>query len=106
LLPKTPIIVNNLDPNFIYYLELSQPDYLISDWINFGSNLIMNVYSSLYFNMEYINTFLFFKKEDRLENTYEPSNTCSGMNEHMLRDIMTLFKIPKKAFTSNITLIA
>jgi hypothetical protein len=105
LLPKNPIIVKNVDPNFIYYLELGQPDHLISDWINFGSNLIMNVYSSIYFNMEYINTFKFFKIEDRLENKYEPSTICSGMNEHMLRDIMTLFKIPKRAFKSNITLM-
>jgi hypothetical protein len=105
LVPKQVLFMNQFDPNYIHYLELGQPDHLISDWINFGSNLIMNVYSSLYLNMEYMNTFKYFKKEERLENRYEPSNVCSGMNEHMLRDIMTLYKIPKRPFYANIILI-
>lgn len=89
---------SKLDPNYIYYQELSQPDKLISDWINVGSNMIMNVYASIFLNLEYLNSFMFFKKEERLENTYEESNECAGGVEYNIRDIMTLFKIPSKHF--------
>lgn len=90
-----PIICSNLNPNYLHYIELGQPDDLISDWLNVGSNAVMNVYASLYLNMEYLNTFLYFKKDERLPNTLEPSDTCSGVFEHMLRDLMSLYKIPK-----------
>ena len=95
-LPKQPFICQQLDPNYIHYLELGQPDNLISDWFNVGSNLIMNIYASLYLHMDYLNTFLFFKQNQRLPNTLEPSDICGGMAEHQLRDLMTLFHIPKK----------
>lgn len=104
-LPYDKIYVMDKNPNFIYYFHLNQPDELISDWINFGSNSIMNIYSSMYLNVEYLNTFLFFKKEERLENKLEPSNICGGSCEHILRDLMTLYKIPKQAFRSNLHLI-
>lgn len=92
-----PLICRDYDPNYIYYEEIGQPDNLISDWFNFGSNSIMNIYCSMFLNIEYINSFRFFKKDDRLPNTIEPSDECSGAAEHMIRDIMTLFKIPKRA---------
>jgi hypothetical protein len=102
---QQPLICSNYDPNFIYYAEIGQPDNLISDWINFGSNAIMNIYSSMFFNLEYINTFQFYKKEEREENTLEPSDTYSGIYEHMLRDLMHLYKIPKRGFHLNTRLI-
>jgi len=101
ILPLEPIICSNLDPKFIHYLEIGQPDELISDWLNIGSNAIMNIYSSLYLNMEYLNTFTYYKKEDRQPNLLEPSDTCGGFSEHMLRDLMHLYKIPKCAIVTN-----
>jgi hypothetical protein len=101
ILPLEPIIFSNYDPNFIHYLELGQSDELISDWFNFGSNSIMNIYSSLYLNMDYLNTFKFFKKEYRQPNLLEPSDICGGFAEHMLRDLMYLYKIPKNSIHSN-----
>lgn len=103
--PLLPLICRNYDSNYIYYQNIGQKDELISDWMNFGSNMIMNVYSSVYLNLEYINSFRFFKKDNRLENTLEPSDECSGLSEHMIRDIMTLYKIPKKMFDVNLKLI-
>lgn len=100
-----PIICKNLDPNFIYYLNIYQPDNLISDWINIGSNSIMNIYSSLFLNMEYLNSFKFYKKGNRQENTYEPSDICAGVYEHMLRDLMFLYNIPKIGLSINHRLI-
>jgi hypothetical protein len=105
LLPKQPIICSLLDPNCVHYLEMNHPDELISDWINIGSNLIMNIYSSLYLNIEYLNTFKYYKKEDRKLNLLESSDICGGLCEHMLRDLMHLYKIPKIGFYSNCTLI-
>jgi hypothetical protein len=105
LLPKEPIISSSFDPNYIHYLEMNHPDELISDWINIGNNSIMNIYSSLYLNMEYLNTFKYYKKEDRKSNSIEPSDICSGCYEYMVRDLMHLYKIPKRGFYSNCILI-
>lgn len=98
VVPKQPLVCATYDPNFIYYQEMGQPDNLISDWINFGSNRIMNVYSSLYFTMDYYNSFLHMKKEDRQPNTYEPSDVSPGFSEFLLRDTMFLHKIEKRSF--------
>jgi hypothetical protein len=96
LLPEQPLLCSQLDPNYIYYIELNQPDQLISDWMNIGSNAIMNVYASLYLHMDYLNTFTYYKKYERLDNNLEPSDICGGVYEHMLRDLMNLHKIPKR----------
>jgi hypothetical protein len=96
--PYQPLLMTNYNPNFIYYLELGQPDQLISDWCNFGSNMIMNVYASLYLHMDYLNMFQFYPMSERLPNTLEPSETCGGCYEHMLRDLMYLHHIPKQPF--------
>jgi hypothetical protein len=103
--PSKPLICSRYSPNFIYYQDLGQPDNLISDWFNFGSNSIMNIYASLYLHSEYLNTFQYFKQSDRLPNTIEKSDTCSGINEFMVRDIMTLFKIPKAHIDIGLKLI-
>jgi hypothetical protein len=99
--PREVILARDYDPNFIYYLDIGQPDALISDWLNFGSNAIMNIYASVFLNIEYLNNFRFMKKEDREENLLEPSDTYSGIYEHFLRDIMYLHKIPKKGIKTN-----
>lgn len=96
--PLTKLKINKFDNKFIHYLDMNHKDDLISDWLNFGSNKIMNIYSSLYLHLEYINSFEHFKKEDRKLNTLEPSDECGGLYEHMVRDIMSLFKIEKKGF--------
>lgn len=105
VVPLKPLLCRDYEPNFIYYQDLNHPDDIISDWLNFGSNSIMNVYSSIFLHIEYINSFRFYKKEDRKENTLEPSDECSGLSEHMVRDIIDLFKIPKKSFNIDLKLI-
>jgi len=102
--PNEPIVCSMLNPNYIHYLEIGQPDELISDWFNLGSNCIMNIYSSLYLNMEYLNTFLYYKKEDRQPNLLEPSDKYGALSEHMLRDLMFLYKIPKNPLMLKFTL--
>ena len=97
--PKHPLRCAEFDPNYIYYQEMGQPDNLISDWINFGSNRIMNVYASLYFTMDYYGSFMHLKKDDRQPNTFEPSDLSPGFAEFMLRDAMFLHKIEKRPFT-------
>ncbi len=95
-IPLTPITLDSYDPNFLYYHDLGHPDQIISDWINFGSNLIMNVYSSMYLQFEYLNSLRYLSLEDRLPNTLEPSVKCGGFAEHAIRDLMMLFKIPSR----------
>jgi hypothetical protein len=96
--PKRPLVCSQYDPNFIYYQEMGQPDNLISDWINFGSSRIMNVYSTLFFTMDYYNSFTHLKKEDRQPNTLEPSEISAGYAEHFVRDMMHHHKIEKRGF--------
>jgi hypothetical protein len=103
--PHQPLVCSQLDPHFIHYVEMGQPDQLISDWLNIGSNTIMNVYASLYLQMDYLNTFLYHKKEDRLPNDLEPSDVCGGVYEHLLRDLMHLYKIPKRGMNYSCQLI-
>lgn len=95
-LPEQPLLCSKLDPTYIHYVEIGQPDNLISDWMNIGSNAVMNVYSSMYLQIDYLNTFLYYKQNERLPNHLEPSDICGGMSEHMLRDLMCLYKIPKQ----------
>ena len=99
--PKDKLICSNYDSKFINYLDIGQPDELISDWLNFGNNAIMNVYASLFLHMEYLNKYTFYKKDERLLNLLEPSDECGGLYEHMLRDLMHLHKIPKKGIKLN-----
>jgi hypothetical protein len=99
--PREKILARDYDPNYIHYLDIGQPDSLISDWLNFGSNAIMNVYASIFLHLEYLNNFKFFKKQDRQDNLLEPSETYSGIYEHFLRDIMHLHKIPSRGIHSN-----
>lgn len=99
--PRDVILARDYDPNYIYYLDIGQPDALISDWLNFGSNAIMNVYASIFLQLEYLNNFRFMKREDREENLLEPSDTYGGIYEHLLRDIMFLHKIQKKGIKTN-----
>ena len=100
-----PIVCKNYNTNFIYYANMNHKDNLISDWFNFGSNKIMNIYGSIFLNIEYLNCFDFFKQEQRLKNTLEPSNICGGLFEHTIRDIYTLFRIPSKSLNIPIRLL-
>jgi hypothetical protein len=99
--PRDKLICSNYNSNFIHYLDMNHQDELISDWLNFGSNSIMNVYASLFLHMEYLNKYTFYKKDERLLNLLEPSDECGGLYEHMLRDLMHLHKIPKQAIKLN-----
>jgi hypothetical protein len=103
--PREIILARDYNPDFIYYLDIGQSDSLISDWLNFGSNAIMNIYASIFLHLEYLNNFKFFKKEDREKNLLEQSDTYSGLYEFLLRDIMYLHKIPKCQIKSNCCLL-
>jgi hypothetical protein len=96
--PMMPLVCSQYDPNWFYYQELGQPDNLCSDWINFGSNAIMNVYTSMYFLMDYLSSLRFLQKGDRQVNTLEPSAVSPGFSEYLVRDLLYRCNIPVKAF--------
>ena len=107
LLPMEPLICSNYNNQFIYYLNIHQPDNIISDWFNMGSNQIMNCYSSIFLNFEYINSYIIFKKNLRknTENTCYDNTNCIFGPEHMIRDYIDLFHIQKKPLNLNARLI-
>ena len=94
--PKKPLIVSKYDPNCLHYQDLGHPDNLISDWIDFGSNLIMNIFSSTYFFVEYYNSIQYLPLSERVPNTLEPSDICGGWSEHLIRDVINHHKIPHR----------
>lgn len=96
LVPLTPLNCSLYDKNKIYFLNLGHPDNLISDWINFGSNLIMNIYASIYLHIEYLLSPNFYLLKDRFPSTIEASDTCGGYYEYMVRDIMSLHNIESR----------
>ena len=103
--PSRPLICELYNPNYIYYEEIGQKDELISDWFNFGSNAIMNVYASIFLQLEYLSTFTFLSKEHRAQTLLYPSEVCGAIFEHNIRDIMNLFKIPKKGISLGLSLL-
>lgn len=89
------ILLEKCDMNKLWALGLNPGDLHISDRINWGSNEIMNIYSSLFLHLKYFNnTNGFFKKNRRLPvNLFDTSDGLLGI-EHLLRDQMNLFNIP------------
>lgn len=52
--PRSFVNLHHLDfeNDQFYYQDLSQPDGMISDWFAIGSNVSINYYSSIYFNIK------------------------------------------------------
>ena len=96
--PKDYLRCSSFSPDYVYSQYLNMPDNLINDWLVVGSNLAMNIYASLFLHMEYLNTLKFYKKQERSENTLEPSDACGGWSECLHRDLLDLHKIPRKTF--------
>lgn len=49
-----PIDLENLNPNYLYTdHRVGLPPRMIEDWFGFGSNVVMNIYSSAFNYMEY-----------------------------------------------------
>ena len=103
--PQRPLICTTLDNMFIHSQSMPLKDSLLNDWMLIGNNMVMNIVSSLFFNFEYLNSFTYFNKHVRIENTLEPSEECGGIYEHALRDILTLYKIPTKTVDIGLILV-
>lgn len=49
---RSRIILKDMDPEFMHYHSLGQPDGMISDWINISSSANMDTYFSIFFNIK------------------------------------------------------
>jgi hypothetical protein len=78
---RRPIVLNDINPDFLYYQEMGQPDGMISDWINISSSKNMDTYSSIFNNIKNLKESL-----ERSEGVY-----C---NELFIREICQKFNIP------------
>uniref|UniRef100_A0A6C0CRP7 Uncharacterized protein n=1 Tax=viral metagenome TaxID=1070528 RepID=A0A6C0CRP7_9ZZZZ len=99
------IDVNQLNKNYIYYIPLGQKDELVSDWVNVASNLIMNIYTSTFLKIEYLNTFMFLPKHQRKPITISPSNECMWGNEHFIRDVLDMHHISSRPLNLSARLV-
>ena len=103
------VIKRHRNIKYILFYMSKYPNVLLFRYNKYSEidNLLESNKSKLEFsalitdNLEYLNNFRFMKKEDREENTLEPSDTYSGIYEHLLRDIMFLHKIPKCGIKTN-----
>ena len=96
--PLKPLVCKNYNMNFIYYEDIGQPDNVISDWFNMGSNEIMNIYSSMFLNFKYLNnTKGFYKKGERENFSLWDTNEYNLGVEVFIRDLMKKYNIPKKS---------
>lgn len=82
LIPNRPIRYDSMPDGHILYEELGQPDGMISDWLNIGSNDVMNAYSDIYSNWQYL-----------VEQSLNKRN--AWCNELLISEIMEMFGIQK-----------
>ncbi len=96
--PKTELICEKYDMNYIYYEDIGQPDNIISDWFNMGSNTIMNIYSSIFLNFKYLNNNkMYYKRKERINSSsVGVDDNCTISPEYLIRDIMYKYNIPCK----------
>lgn len=96
--PKVELICSKFNTmNALYYENIGQPDNIISDWFNMGSNEIMNIYSSTFLNLKYLNNTSnngFYKKNERKVVSVWDNSECCWSFEFLLRDLMTKYNIP------------
>lgn len=92
---QIPLICKNYNPDKIYYQTIGQPDNLISDWFNMGSNEIMNIYASIFLYIKYLNNSNgFYNYNDRqLVTTYNKIESVFTP-EYLIRDLMYKLNIP------------
>jgi|SaaInlV_150m_DNA_2_1039686.scaffolds.fasta_scaffold10583_3 hypothetical protein len=84
----------DIDMNNLYYMNLGHKDNIISDWFNMGNSMIMNIYSSVFLNLKYLNdTTGIYQQTIRQPVTLWDTSQGSMGPEHMLRDLMDLYKI-------------
>lgn len=99
--PNKKLICSKYDMNYLYYEEIGQPDNIISDWFNMGSNEIMNIYSSMFLNFKYLNNTKGFYKDRETCSLWDISKSMISP-EYFIRDLMKKYQIPKKGIKINI----
>jgi hypothetical protein len=82
VIPCRPIKYDSMSDGHILYEELNQPDGMVSDLINIGSNGVMNAYSSIFHNWETL-----VNMSMRKRNVW-----C---NELLISEMMEIFEIKK-----------
>lgn len=80
LIVRSPIYFGNYNNEKLNYQELGQPDGMVSDWINFSNSSNMDVYSTIFNNIELL------------------SNICINKHgafssESLIRSIIDIFNI-------------
>lgn len=103
LVPLQPILCNTLDPTKLHFHDLGQPEGQMCDWFNIGSNSVMNIFTSVFHSMEYLNSYTYFSRDDRQPNLVE-GQEGGGFNEYLTRDIIHLHKIPTQAHNFQVIL--
>lgn len=86
-----PIIFSEYDLEYLHYQDMSQPDRMVSDWINFSNSRNMDSFSSIFQNFENLSRIAL-----RNYNAYSP--------ESIIRVICDLLRIECQGHYFNIEL--
>lgn len=83
---RQKITIGDFDMEHIYYQEMSQPDNMISDWLNFSKSSNMDIYSSIFLNLDFLKNrslqkYGAYSPESLIREICEMSNiTAKGIN--------------------------
>jgi hypothetical protein len=89
IIPKQ-ILISNFNLNNLYYQNLNHPDNIISDWINIGNNNIMNIFSSIFLYIGFLNN---LKQNEHTYVSIHPDPDCFWGNEYLIYEIIKRFSI-------------
>lgn len=77
---KSRIELSRFENECVYYCDLGQPPGLVSDWLNFGSQKNMSVYSSAY--MQLLHADDFYVKNSQMHSLQFGNEFLSALNLH------------------------
>lgn len=95
---------SDYDINCINYIAYSDIDNIVCDWVVFGSPGVMNVFSSIFYFLEVLNSFEYVKQNQRQPNTFHVTSESMWGNEHLIRDMMDIMHIPSKPLKHGINI--
>lgn len=98
-----PIHVKDLDLKKINYHAYSQPDGIINDWMNIGNTYVMNIYSSIFLNLEFLNNLNEYQRSASV--TFRGCPKYLWGNEHFIREMMYMNNIGKQAINFHIRIL-
>ena len=93
IIVNKPINISAYTSKKFLYFNIGQPDRMLCDWFQLGTNEMMNIVCSIFLQLKYLNNTQGWYK-DRLPVTIYDTTKCTCSPELLIRDILHLYNIP------------